>query len=66
MGRALMPDYLKRSKMLPLRLTQDEWKFILKASRDLGISVSDIFRQGARLFIERGKDGSPKQKEKRR
>jgi hypothetical protein len=50
--------------MLPLRLTEGEWSYVLRASRETGISVSDIFRNGAVLFIqERDKDGSPKLKE---
>lgn len=66
MGRPPKPENLKRSKMLPLRLTEDEWNYILRASQKIGVRVSDIFRQGAVLFIhERDKDGSPKEKEKR-
>jgi hypothetical protein len=52
--------------MLPLRLTEEEWNQVLTASRELGISVSEIFRSGARLYIhERGKDASRKRKEKK-
>ena len=67
MGRPPKPENLRRSKMLPLRLTEDEWNCVLKASQETGISVSDIFRNGARLFIQqRDKDGHRKAKEKKR
>lgn len=67
MGRPPKPENLRRSKMLPLRLTEEEWNFLLTASRETSMSVSDILRSGARLFIEKkGKDGSRKRKDKKR
>jgi len=64
MGRPPKPENLRRSKMLPLRLTEEEWNSLLAASRETGITVSEILRSGAKLFIEqRGKDGSRKRKE---
>ena len=65
MARPSMPEHLRRSKMLPLRLTPSEWVTVEEASRRLGVSVADIFRDGAMLYIQRkGKDGSRKRKEK--
>jgi hypothetical protein len=34
------------------------------ASRRLGEAVADIFRKGAKLYIERGKDGSKRKENK--
>ena len=62
MGRPPLPDNKRRSKMLPLRLTEDEWSYILQASKETGISVSNIFREGAVLFIQRNKGGHRKTK----
>jgi hypothetical protein len=67
MGRPPKPDNLRRDRMLPIRVSEDEWRYLRKAAEKLGMKVSEIFREGARLYInERGKDGSPKRKEKRR
>jgi hypothetical protein len=67
MGRPPKPENLKRSKMLPLRLTEDEWNYIAQASRETGVSISDILRKGAILFVQkRDKDGSRKPKEKKK
>ena len=66
-GRPHKPENERRSKMLPLRLREDEWNYVLQASKETGISVSDIFRKGAVLFIqERNKGGSRKAKEKKK
>ena len=66
MGRPPKPENERRSKMLPLRLTEDEWRNVLQASKETGISVSEIFREGAVLFIrERNKGGSRKQREEK-
>lgn len=67
MGRPLKPDQLRRSKMLPLRLTNDEWVRLEGAARRLGVPVAVILREGADLYIRtRGKDGSRKRKETKR
>ena len=67
MGRPPNPDNLRRDRMLPIRVSDDEWMHLRKAAAKLGMKVSEIFREGARLYIhERGKDGSPKGKEIRR
>ena len=64
MGRPPKPESERRSKLFPLRLTPGEMAELESASRRLGESVADIFREGAKLYIERGKDGS-KRKEKK-
>jgi hypothetical protein len=63
MGRPPKPEAQRRSKFFPLRLTPAEIAELESASRRLGETVADIFRKGAKLYVERGKDGS-KRKEK--
>jgi hypothetical protein len=58
MGRPLKPEAQRRSKLFPLRLTPGETAELESASRRLGETVADIFRKGAKLYVERGKDGS--------
>jgi hypothetical protein len=66
-GRPPKPDYLKRSKSFPLRLTPDEWAKYHRASRESGEPVAEIIRKAADLYIrKRGKGGSRKKKEKTR
>ena len=64
MGRPPIPEAQRRSRLFPLRLTPGEIAEFQAASRRLGETVADIFRKGARLYIERSKDGS-KRKEKK-
>jgi hypothetical protein len=64
MGRPPKAESERRSKLFPLRLTPGEMADLESASRRLGESVAEIFRQGARLYITRSKDGS-KRKEKK-
>ena len=62
-GRPPKPERERRSKLFPLRLTPGEIMELEAASRRLGETVADIFRKGAKLYVQRGKDGS-KRKEK--
>ena len=64
MGRPPKPEPQRRSKLFPLRLTPGERAELESASRRLGETVAEIFRKGAKLYVERGKDGS-KRKEKK-
>jgi hypothetical protein len=66
MGRPPKPEAQRRSKLFPLRLTPGEIAELEAASRRLGESVANIFRKGAKLYVERGKDESTDRKEKRR
>ncbi len=67
MGRPPKPEHLRRSKLFPLRLTPSEMAALELASRRLGQTVAEIFRQGAALYIqEKGKGGSRKRKETKR
>jgi hypothetical protein len=58
MGRPPKPESDRRSKLFPLRLTLGEIAELEAASRRLGETVADIFRKGAKLYIERSKGGS--------
>ncbi len=64
MGRPPKPEGERRSKLFPLRLTPGEMTELESASRRLGETVATIFRKGAKLYVQRGKDGSTKRKEK--
>jgi len=64
MGRPPKPDHLRRSKLFPLRLTPGEFARYERAARKLGVTVAEMLREGADLYIQkRGKDGSPRRKE---
>ncbi len=66
MGRPPTPEAERRSKMLPIRLTNREMAALEAASRRFGESIADILRKGGLLYIElRGEGGSDKRKEKR-
>ncbi len=64
MGRPPKPEAERRSKLFPLRLTPGEMAELESASRRLGETVADIFRKGAKLYVERGKDGSHRKEQK--
>ena len=53
--------------MFPLRLIESEWEFLVAASREMDISVAEIFRSEARLYVEKkGKGESRTRKEQKR
>ena len=58
MGRPTKPADERRSRLFPVRLTLGESAELESASHRLGVTVADIFREGAKLYIERSKDGS--------
>ncbi len=64
MGRPPKPESERRSKLFPLRLTLGEIAELESAARRLGVTVAEIFREGAALYLERSKGGS-KRKEKK-
>jgi hypothetical protein len=64
LGRPPKPEHLVRSKILPIRLTVDEFRELESAVERLGVTVADTMRDGARLYIQsKSKDGSSKGKE---
>jgi hypothetical protein len=66
MGRPPKPEHLRRSKLFPLRLTPGEIARYERAARKLGVTVAEMLRQGADLYIQtRGRDGSPKKETKK-
>jgi hypothetical protein len=67
MGRPPKPDHLRRSKLFPLRLTPVEIARYERAARKLGVTVAEVLREGADLYIQmRSKGGSPKKEEVRK
>ena len=44
MARPPKPKHLKRSKMLPVKLTQDEWASLKASSQKLEVSAAEILR----------------------
>jgi hypothetical protein len=53
--------------MLPIRLTQAEFKKLDREAGKRGMTVADLLREGACLYIQvKGEDGSSARKEKQR
>ncbi len=64
MARPPKPEHLRRSKMLPIRFTVAEYQALKSGAKRLDVTVSEVLREGAVLFLKtKGKDGS-RQKEK--
>ena len=52
--------------MLPIRFTVAEYQTLESGSKQLDVSVSEILREGAVLFMKmKGKDGSRRKEKKR-
>ena len=67
MGRPPIPKHLRRTKMLPIRLSPAELAELERGAEKLGITVAQLLREGAALYINtKGKDGHRKGKEKQR
>ncbi len=58
------PDHLRRGKMLPIRLTAAEWDQLKGAASRLGMNVSEILREGAKLYIRETKTGHRNERRK--
>jgi hypothetical protein len=53
--------------MLPIRFTVSEFKELEREAGRLGVTVAEMLREGARLYIQlKGEDGSSTRKEKQR
>lgn len=64
---AAKPEHLRRSKLFLLRLTPTEFAHYSREARRLGVTIAEMLRDGADLYIQkRGKDGSPMKKETKR
>jgi hypothetical protein len=67
MGRPPLPDHIRRTKMLPIRLSVAELAQLERGAGELGITVADLLRKGAALYLrKKSKDGHRKQKETQR
>lgn len=45
------PEHLKKTKMIPIRMTQDEFELLSKASQRFGRPISVLLREGARMYV---------------
>jgi hypothetical protein len=65
MVRPTKPEHLRRTKTFAIKLTASEWSWLEASARRLGVSVAEMLREGAKLYVQtRGKDGSRQRKEK--
>jgi len=46
------PKRRRREKMLPVRLHQEFFDWLQEAAEKHGISISDLLRDGARMYVE--------------
>jgi hypothetical protein len=61
MVRPTKPEHLRRTKTFAIKLTASEWSWLEASARRLGVSVAEMLREGAKLYVQtRGKDGSRK------
>jgi hypothetical protein len=44
------PPYQVRSRLLPIRISEEDAAWLFPTAERLGISVSDLMREGARLY----------------
>ena len=66
MVRPTKPEYLRRTKIFAIKLTASEWRWLEASARKLSVSVAEMLREGAKLYVQtRGKDGSRNRKEKK-
>lgn len=66
MVRPTKPEHLRRTKTFAIKLTASEWSWLEASARRLGVSVAEMLRKGAKLYVQtRGKDGSRQRKEKK-
>lgn len=64
MARPTKPEYLRRTKTFAIKLTASEWSWLEASARKLGVSVAEMLREGAKLYVQ-GKGGSRNRKEKK-
>ncbi len=56
MGRPRKPDSERRSKLFYLRLLPREMEELSRAARERNLSVADILRNGAALYLSAAPD----------
>lgn len=62
-GRPPKPIHLRRTKMMPVKVTEAEERELKALAFSIGTTVSDLMRDGARLLgkkLMKGKGGSKK------
>ena len=65
-GQSLKLELSRRSKLFILRLTPGEFARGKRATRKPGVTVAEMFPEGADLCIQmRGRDGSPNKETKK-
>ena len=52
-GRQLLPDHLKRTKLLPIRCNQVELDALREASRKHGVPISEMVREGLKSYLQK-------------
>ena len=64
-GRPPKPKHLRRTKMVPVKLTESEWRELKRLARSVGVPLAQLMRQGARLHGRRLKGkGEPRKEDK--
>ena len=60
------PKHLLKTKMIPILVTEEFSRWLREASNRLRVSVSDLMREGAKLYVKHleRKDGPGKEKKK--
>jgi hypothetical protein len=66
MGRPKLAPHLRRSKILPVRLSAAEFVELERVADLADVSIGQVVREGIALYINtKGKDGHRKRKEKK-
>jgi hypothetical protein len=66
MGRPRLAPHLRRSKILPVRLSTAEFVELERVADRMDVSIGQVVREGIALYIKtKGKDGHRKRKEKK-
>ena len=66
MGRPKLAPHLRRSKILPVRLSAAEFAELENLADRMDVSIGPVVREGIALYIKtKGKDGHRTRKEKK-
>ena len=66
MGRPKIASHLRRSKILPIRLSSAEFTQLQRAAERLDLSIGQFVRDSVAQYVKtKGKDGHRKGKEKK-
>lgn len=64
-GRPPKPKHLRRSKIIPVKLTESEWSELMGLARAVGVPLAELMRQGAKLYGRKLKGKGEPRKEER-